>query len=261
MRPNRLRALLSAGKPTLGTHLLSTWPTLVELVGEAGSYDYVEFTAEYAPFDLHELDNLGRALELVNLAGMIKYGVPSPEAVWAMTAGVASRRGAIAVADAYLRDQSDRSASGFRRWLARMDPDSVAEQLGFSGGELEATARAILRSQPNEFLARLDTEGGLYPLTASVRPVRSAVDSGLIYDLEPGDLLVVQRDRDSRLNRNSVLLLVDRVRLGYLQADAARAVALDLDSGNHARAEVVSVEVSNGTTEVQVVIDLVARQG
>lgn len=72
MRPNRLRALLNAGEPTLGTHLLSTWPTLVELVGQAGNYDYVEFTAEYAPFDLHELDNLGRALELVSLAGMIK---------------------------------------------------------------------------------------------------------------------------------------------------------------------------------------------
>lgn len=72
MRPNRLRTLLNAGEPTLGTHLLSTWPTLVELVGQAGNYDYVEFTAEYAPFDLHELDNLGRALELMGLAGMIK---------------------------------------------------------------------------------------------------------------------------------------------------------------------------------------------
>jgi 2-keto-3-deoxy-L-rhamnonate aldolase RhmA len=72
MRHNRLRALLTAGKPTLGTHLLSTWPTLVELVGQAGSYDYVEFTAEYSPFDMHDLDNLGRALELKNLGGMIK---------------------------------------------------------------------------------------------------------------------------------------------------------------------------------------------
>jgi 2-keto-3-deoxy-L-rhamnonate aldolase RhmA len=72
MRPNRLRALLNAGEPTVGTHLLSTWPTLVELVGQAGNYDYVEFTAEYAPFHMHDLDNLGRALELMNLAGMIK---------------------------------------------------------------------------------------------------------------------------------------------------------------------------------------------
>jgi 4-hydroxy-2-oxoheptanedioate aldolase len=72
MRPNRLRALLNANQPTLGTHLLSTWPTLVELVGFAGNYDYVEFTAEYAPFTMHDLDNMGRALELKNLTGMIK---------------------------------------------------------------------------------------------------------------------------------------------------------------------------------------------
>jgi 2-keto-3-deoxy-L-rhamnonate aldolase RhmA len=72
MRHNKLRELLRTGKPTLGTHLLSTWPTLVELVGHSGIYDYVEFTAEYAPFSMHDLDNLGRALELKNLAGMIK---------------------------------------------------------------------------------------------------------------------------------------------------------------------------------------------
>jgi len=72
MRRNRLRELLDAGEPTLGTHLLSTWPTLVELIGQAGNYDYVEFTAEYAPFDLHDLDNLGRALELAQLGGMMK---------------------------------------------------------------------------------------------------------------------------------------------------------------------------------------------
>ena len=72
MRPNRLRQRLDAGLPTLGTHILSAWPTLVELVGQAGNYDYVEFVAEYAPFTMHDLDNLGRALEVAGLAGMIK---------------------------------------------------------------------------------------------------------------------------------------------------------------------------------------------
>jgi 2-keto-3-deoxy-L-rhamnonate aldolase RhmA len=72
MQHNRLRALLKADAPSIGTHLLSSWPTLVELVGDAGNYDYVEFTAEYAPFTMHDLDNLGRALELKKLGGMIK---------------------------------------------------------------------------------------------------------------------------------------------------------------------------------------------
>jgi 4-hydroxy-2-oxoheptanedioate aldolase len=72
MRANILRQRLDADEPSLGTHILSCWPTLVELVGQAGNYDYVEFTAEYGPFTMHDLDNLGRALELAGLAGMIK---------------------------------------------------------------------------------------------------------------------------------------------------------------------------------------------
>src|SRR5580765_3305757 len=73
MRPNRLRELLQAGKPSLGTHLLSTWPTVTELVGQTGQWDYIEFVAEYTPYTLHDLDNLGRAIELFpDFTGMIK---------------------------------------------------------------------------------------------------------------------------------------------------------------------------------------------
>ncbi|MBN9537978.1 MAG: hypothetical protein IKE60_06020 [Reyranella sp.] len=72
MRRNLLRERLNAGQPTVGTHILSAWPTLVELIGHSKQYDYVEFTAEYAPFDMHDLDNLGRAFEVAGLGGMIK---------------------------------------------------------------------------------------------------------------------------------------------------------------------------------------------
>jgi len=72
MRRNHLHELLAAGKPTMGTHILSYWPTIVELIGATGLYDYVEFTAEYAPFTMHDLDNLGRAFEVADLGGMIK---------------------------------------------------------------------------------------------------------------------------------------------------------------------------------------------
>ncbi|MSR31994.1 MAG: 2,4-dihydroxyhept-2-ene-1,7-dioic acid aldolase [Gemmataceae bacterium] len=73
MRANRLRELLRQGKPTLGTHLLSSWPTVVEMVGQSGMFDYVEFLGEYAPFDLYALDNIGRAIELFpSMSGMMK---------------------------------------------------------------------------------------------------------------------------------------------------------------------------------------------
>lgn len=72
MRPNRLRQLLTEGQPSIGTHLQSSWPSVVEMVGHTGRFDYVEFSGEYAPYDLHGLDNFCRAAELVGLGAMIK---------------------------------------------------------------------------------------------------------------------------------------------------------------------------------------------
>ena len=36
MRPNRLRELLDADLPSLGTHIMSTWPSVIELAGNSG---------------------------------------------------------------------------------------------------------------------------------------------------------------------------------------------------------------------------------
>jgi 4-hydroxy-2-oxoheptanedioate aldolase len=73
LRKNRLRELLTRGSPSLGTHVLSSWPTITELVGQSRRFDYVEFVAEYAPWTMHDLDNLGRAIELFpDFTGMVK---------------------------------------------------------------------------------------------------------------------------------------------------------------------------------------------
>ena len=46
---------------------------MTELVGQTGQWDYIEFVAEYAPWTMHDLDNLGRAIELFpDFSGMIK---------------------------------------------------------------------------------------------------------------------------------------------------------------------------------------------
>ena len=77
MRPNKLRELLRTGKPTVGTLIHTTWPSVVEAIGHTGLYDYVEFQAEYGPYDLYDLDNLCRAAELHNMSMMIKID-PEP---------------------------------------------------------------------------------------------------------------------------------------------------------------------------------------
>jgi len=72
LKENRLRSMMRRGEPTVGTRALIVWPGVTELIGYAGVYDYVEFVSEYAPYDLHDLDNLARAAELVGISSMIK---------------------------------------------------------------------------------------------------------------------------------------------------------------------------------------------
>ena len=72
MRANKLRELLNSGQPSLGTHVHSTWPSVIEALGHTGIYDYVEFVAEYGPFDLHDFDHLCRAVELFDMGAMVK---------------------------------------------------------------------------------------------------------------------------------------------------------------------------------------------
>jgi len=73
MKKNRLRELLNEGKPTLGTHVISPWPGIVEVIGHSGAFDYIEYVGEYSPFSLEQMDNFGRAIELFpNMSSMMK---------------------------------------------------------------------------------------------------------------------------------------------------------------------------------------------
>jgi hypothetical protein len=63
MRHNRLRALLKVDEPSLGTHLLSSWSTPVELVGDAGNYGCARIRASKC-----SLRSNGRARSIRRLA-------------------------------------------------------------------------------------------------------------------------------------------------------------------------------------------------
>lgn len=72
MKENRLRYLLNNGLPSVSTRMWSTWPFFTEVVGATGNFDYIEFVAEYVPFDQRDLENIPRAAELHDMGTMIK---------------------------------------------------------------------------------------------------------------------------------------------------------------------------------------------
>ena len=91
MRKNRLRELLNANQPTIGTRLQSQWPTMVEIIGHTNMFDYVEIVVEYAPYSLFSLENMGRAIDLFDhMTGMLKVEQESRQhlAVRGTSAGI-----------------------------------------------------------------------------------------------------------------------------------------------------------------------------
>ncbi|MGE4284815.1 MAG: HpcH/HpaI aldolase/citrate lyase family protein [Clostridia bacterium] len=72
MKENKLRYILDNNLPTVGTRVLSTWPVITEALASTGNFDYIQFVAEYAPFNQYDLENLCRAAELNDMSTMIK---------------------------------------------------------------------------------------------------------------------------------------------------------------------------------------------
>lgn len=69
---NQLRKKLKEKEVIIATRIDFTWPQLIEIIGSNELYDYVEFLAEYAPFDHYDLENMARAAELHNISMIIK---------------------------------------------------------------------------------------------------------------------------------------------------------------------------------------------
>ena len=61
--PNTLREKLNRGAPTVGTHIMFADPDIAEIVGDSGLFDYAEFVAEYAAFDMSLLYHMARAAQ------------------------------------------------------------------------------------------------------------------------------------------------------------------------------------------------------
>jgi len=72
MKENKIRAMLNAGKSTVSFRMWTNDTYMIEALGDTGNFDYVEYLAEYSPFDQYDLHNMCIAAELHDMGTMIK---------------------------------------------------------------------------------------------------------------------------------------------------------------------------------------------
>jgi len=182
------------------------------------------------------------------LPSMIKLGLPTPEAVWAMVTGLNSRQAALRVATEYVRSNADRHFSSFGQWARELDPESISE---LDASAAEEVSVAFAGAGHNALLTRLPAATNL-PIRAGVIGVRWHGEPAAQVGLRIGAELAVARDFDNLVDRNAIELRFGGLPLGYLARPVAQWLAPELDTGLNVRCVVTDIRPNSIGVELAV---------
>lgn len=206
-------------------------------IGEREATRFIEETlGHYAPWGITaftriaaaelDLDTLKLPLKIRCLAGMVRYGVPRPEAAWAMRLGVATKEAAVRMA-------ADCGGCGtfeeFAGWLGRLGHEDAIERYGQdSNAASAAVAASRMRANPIVREGRsLDEVIG-----DGVDVVCTGRGAGMVAAAcaAEGDDLAIERDYGA-YDRNAIAVRAGGSKIGYVERDVAQYLAPEIDCG------------------------------
>ncbi len=188
------------------------------------------------------LDPSGLPPRVRHLAGMVRYGLPAPEACWAMRLGVATKGAAVAMAADY---GGDCNFGAFAEWLGRLGREEAAERYGPDSNAASAAAAAS-RIRANPLLREGRSLDEVLGGGAGVECAGAAAAVLAAARASAGDPLTLERDRDAAHDRNAILVHADGSVIGRVERDVAQYLAPEMDCGARIGASVGSVSRGAG---------------
>ncbi|MGH2532885.1 MAG: DEAD/DEAH box helicase [Thermomicrobiales bacterium] len=172
---------------------------------------------------------------------MMKYGVPTPYAVWGITAGINYRSIAIQIGQAYAVADPVPNFRAFMDWASQWTVESLGREFGLTGSVLEDVAFALQQVAPSP-LIRQSASAGAPPFPLSTYVIIGAQMALIAADsLKSGETVQFQRDYDLVYNRNAVSCHYEQEYLGMLSNDIAQLLAPMMDAGSRYEGVVESV--------------------
>jgi helicase len=210
------------------------------------------------------------------LPSMVKFGLPDPTACWAMSAGVPTRRAAIAIGAAFNREfqfdalaysntidstvpSSDATQNKFLEWLGTLDSERLHFDFGLTPPILNDVRRAILISSRNPLLREFRDLTSFLPRIMEVRGIAYNNRSIVALQARPKMPVDLFRDYDNPIDHNAIGVNLMHSQLGYVPSEIAHILAPEMDTGARLRATItdvvnehipkVFIEVIQGETE------------
>ena len=172
---------------------------------------------------------------------MVKFGVPSPIASWAITAGITLRKNAIDIAIKYLEYTNNPNYQEFNEWFRNLENEDFLYEFGFEGILLEDANRAITQSSANSLLKKYASIEQALPFMTNVKGIqyeKRLVIASIVKEHESVELV---RDYDNIYDHNAILVQLKGQTLGFLQRDVAQLIAPEIDCDLKLTATISSV--------------------
>jgi hypothetical protein len=204
--------------------------------------EFARFIEQYfgyrLPWGLSGLLRIARHVLAINevsvsaqyLPAMVKFGVPSPSAAWAMSIVVPSREVAVNMAADFTR-RGGGDYTAFRNWLSGLDLDDLRDTYGLRSPLLEDVYGAVIRRTVNPYLRGFQGLEAQLPLETRIRGATYGERTAAARQVRPGDVLAIQRDYQNVADRNAILVKHEGRELGYVPRAVAQLVAPYLDTG------------------------------
>ena len=169
-------------------------------------------------------------IEVAALPALLKFGVPDPVAGWMMGFGVSSRPLAIRLASAFREDETSSTPTRLRAWLGGQDSELLGARVSATGQRLRSLARACQRARRATVRAAIGQDE-LLPLTVKLEPLSGDNVAAALALMGSGASPTVDRDYESTLERNRMVLRVAGTTISVLPPDLSAILAVDVDAG------------------------------
>jgi hypothetical protein len=186
----------------------------------------VKITAKVLGLENDDLSNASKFLPT-----MIKFGVPTPEASWAMMAGVPFRELAIKFAVGYKAKHHKSDLRSFQEWIGTLDSDRLKLEYGLRPPILDDVGNALQRVGINPLLRQIKQVKGMFPIETIVKGIPFDERRIAAKKASVGNHITLRRHYMNKFDRNAISVFLDDKDIGYIDRDLAQVLAPEIDAG------------------------------
>jgi len=166
------------------------------------------------------------------LPTMVRYGVPTPKATWAITLGCPSRELSAILAGAFVDDQGPTASfSNFVDWFSSMTEEDLVLRFGATANEAQVMMRRSNALVPSDRSMTKFLRSGSNTYQAEVTGLAHSNRRALLPLVAEGATLTLRRDYGNQYDSNAIEVLYGTTMLGYVPRAAARLIAPQIDVG------------------------------